>query len=226
MSARRLGALTVVGAALISGCSFGTFQTAHTQAPATVSVTPGVTQVFNRIDEEQGRGLSTNLGGQLGGRVGITERLDAGLGTFLATGVKLDAKVNVLDPLQKLAIAPRLGAGRRWIEREIWMVEGGALASYRFFDWFEPYLGLTFANHWIEPEPPQVDLPPNVVATSGTGDGLLQLSMGVELVASRHFAVLAEYGHWFVLNNDPGDYYRFLPTNIAGLALRIGKVRR
>jgi hypothetical protein len=226
MSARSLGALAVVATALLGGCSFGTFQTAHTQAPATVSVTPGVAQVFNSIDDEQGRELATNVGAQLGGRVGITERLDAGVGTFLGMGVKADAKVNVLDPQRKLAVAPRLGAGRRWIQREIWMVEGGVIASYRVFDWFEPYLGLTFANHWIEPEPPRIDLPPGVVGSSGTGDGLLQLSLGVELAATRHFAVLAEYGHWFVLNNDPGDYYRFLPTNIAGLAVRIGRVRR
>jgi hypothetical protein len=221
-----LGALTPISALLLSSCSFGTFQTAHTQAPASVSFTPGVTQVFNRIDDEQGRGLATNVGAQLGARVGLTERLDAGVGTFLATGVKLDAKLNVLGPLQKLAIAPRLGGGRRWLEREIWMVEGGAIASYRVVDWFEPYLGLTFANHWIEPEPPRPDLPPDVVGRNGTGDGLLQLSLGVELVATRHFGVLAEYGHWFVLNDDPGDYYRFLPTNIAGLAVRIGRVRR
>ena len=100
MSPPRLGALTSVSAILLSGCSFGTFQTAHTQAPATVSVTPGITRVFNGIDDEQGRGLSTNVGAQLGGRVGLTERLDAGVGTFLATGVKLDAKLNLLDPLQ------------------------------------------------------------------------------------------------------------------------------
>ena len=140
-------------------------------------------------------------------------------------GVKMDAKVNLLHPLQRLAVAPRLGAGFG-LGRKVWMVEGGAIASYRVSDWFEPYLGLTFANHWIAREPPPIMLPPNVVARTGTGDGLLQLSLGVELVAARHFAVLAEYGHWFVLNNDPGDFYRFLPTNIAGLAVRIGRVRR
>jgi hypothetical protein len=226
MSLLSVGALTQTAAILLSGCSFGAFQTAHTQAPATVSVTPGIAQVFNGIDDEQGRGLATNVGAQLGGRVGLTERLDAGVGTFLSTGVKLDAKLNVLDPLQKLAVAPRIGAGRRWIGREIWMVEGGAIASYRVFDWLEPYLGLTFANHWIEPEPPPLALPPDALGSSGSGDGLLQLSVGVELAATRHFGVLAEYGHWFVLNNDPGDYYRFLPTNIAGLAVRIGRVRR
>lgn len=226
MSSHRLAALSAIGAMLLSGCSFGTFQTAHTQAPATVSVTPGIAQVFNEIEHEQGRGLATNVGGQLGGRVGLTERLDAGVGTFMSTGIKLDAKLNLLDPLQRLALAPRLGAGRRWIERDVWMLEGGAIVSYRAFDWFEPYLGLTFANHWIEPQPPPVTLPPDVVGRSGSGDGLLQLSVGVELAVTRHFGLLAEYSHWFVLNNDPGDYYRFLPANIAGLAVRIGRVRR
>jgi hypothetical protein len=211
---------------LLSGCSFGTFQTAHTQAPATVSVTPGIAQVSNRIDDEQGRGPTTNVGAQLGARVGLTERLDAGVGSFLATGVKLDAKLNLLDPLQRLAVAPRLGAGSRLVGREIWMLEGGAIVSYRAFDWFEPYLGLTFANHWIEAERPRPELPPDAVGRSGAGDGLLQLSLGLELAVSRHLGLLAEYGHWFVLNDDPGDYYRFVPTNIAGLALRIGRVRR
>jgi hypothetical protein len=224
MSAPARGILALVSAMLLSACSFGTFQTAHTQAPATVSVTPGVTQVFNRIDDQQGRGGLTNVGAQLGGRVGITKRVDAGVGSFLLSGVKLDAKVNLLDPLQKLAVSPRLGAGLRF-GREIYMVEGGAIASYRFFDWFEPYVGLTFANHWIQPDPPDIVLPSNVVDRTGTGDGLLQLSLGVELAATRHFALLAEYGHWFVLNNDPGDYYRFLPTNIVGVALRFGRVR-
>jgi hypothetical protein len=225
MKAHAPGVLIVVSAAIVSGCSFGTFQTAHTQPPATVSVTPGVAQVFNRIDDQEGHGAETNVGAQLGGRLGITERVDAGLGSFLLSGVKLDAKVNVLDPRQKLAVAPRLGVGYRG-GREVWLAEAGAIASYRAADQFEPYLGLTFANHWIEPEPPQVPLPPNVVGRSGMGDGLLQLSVGLELVGSRHFGVLVEYGHWFVLNDDPGDYYRFLPTNIAGLALRIGRVRR
>lgn len=226
MSASPLGALTRFGAVLVSSCSFGSFQTAHTQAPATVSVTPGVTQVFNRIDDQQGRGLLTNVGAQLGARVGITERVDAGIGSFMRTGVKMDAKVNVLEPSQKLAVAPRLGTGLRFEREMIWLLEGGAIASYRFVEWFEPYLGLTFANHWIEPDPPPGVLASNRVGRSGTGDGLLQLNLGMELALSRHFGVLAEYGHWFVLHDDPGDSYRFLPTNIAGVAVRVGRVRR
>lgn len=224
MSSRTFNLPLLVGAWLACGCSFGAFQTAHTQAPATVSITPGVAQVFNRIDDQEGRSMLTNWGAQLGGRVGITERVDAGLGSFLFSGVKADVKVNLLERHQKLAIAPRLGAGYRF-GRGVGMVEGGAIASYRFFNRFEPYLGLTFANHWIEPEPPPGPLPPNVVGHRGAGDGLLQLNLGLELLVSDHVAVLGEYGHWSPLNNDPGDFYAFVPTNIAGIALRIGRIR-
>lgn len=221
-----LALLTVVVAPLTSGCSFASFQTAHTQAPSSVSVTPGVAQVFNRVDDQNGRDQLTNLGAQVGGRVGITKRVDAGLGSFLFGGVKADLKVNLLEPHRRLALSPRVGAGYRFGGgRSVGLLEGGAIVSYRLFDHFEPYFGLTFANHWIEPGPPPEPLPPNVVGRSGRGDGLLQLNVGIELMLSDHVALLGEYGHWFPLNDDPGDFYAFLPTNIAGLALRIGKLR-
>jgi hypothetical protein len=224
MMRRFLGLVPLLAASLTGACSFGAFQTGHTQAPGTVSVTPGVAQAFNRIDEQGGRSALTNVGAQLGGRLGITQRVDAGLGSFLGFGVKADLKVNLLERHEKLALAPRLGAGYRW-GRSVGMLEGGAIASYRFRDNFEPYLGLTFANHWIEPEPPSGPLPPNVVRRRGFGDGLLQLNLGVELTLSDHVALLGEYSHWFPLNNDPGDFYAFVPTHIAGLALRVGRVR-
>jgi hypothetical protein len=219
------GFVRLLLAALASGCSFGSFQTAHTQTPGTVSVTPGATYVFNRIDDEAGRGLATNVGAQLGGRVGITDRFDAGIGGFMRSGLKVDAKVNVLEPSAKLAVAPRLGAGYR-IGRKIGLVEGGGIASYRFASWFEPYLGLSLANHWIEAEAPPFEIGPHALGKSGTGDGVLQMNLGVELALSKHVALLAEYGRWFPLYDDPGDYYDFLPTNVAGVALRIGRVRR
>ncbi|HEX2870962.1 MAG TPA: hypothetical protein VHP33_06895 [Polyangiaceae bacterium] len=216
--------LTLGALCLTSGCSFGMFQTAHTQAPGTVSVTPGVAQVFNRLDDESGRGVLTNLGAQLGGRLGISKRVDAGLGSFMAYGMKADVKVNLLEPSQKLAIAPRVGAGFRW-ERSVRMLEAGAIASYRLADKFEPYVGLTFANHWIEPEKPDGPLPANAVTRREMGDGLLQLNLGFEVRVSEHVAFLGEYGHWFPMNNDPGDFYAFVPTNVAGVALRFGRVR-
>lgn len=209
--------------ALTSGCSFGMFQTAHTQAPGTVSVTPGVAQVFNRLDDESGRDMLTNVGAQLGGRLGISKRVDAGLGSFMAYGMKADVKVNLLERSQKFALAPRLGAGFR-LERSVRMLEAGAIASYRLGD-VEPYLGLTFANHWIEPEKPGGQLPPNAVTRREVGDGLLQLNLGFEVRVSEHVAFLGEYGHWFPMNNDPGDFYAFVPTNVGGIALRFGRVR-
>jgi hypothetical protein len=221
---RRLLAFSAFCAALSGGCSFGAFQTAHTQAPATVSITPGVAQVFNRMDDQNGRSTITNLGAQLGGRVGLSKRVDVGLGSFLFSGVKADVKVNLLERHRSLAIAPRLGAGYRW-ERSVGMLEGGVIGSYRLADAFEPYLGLTFANHWIEPDPPPEPLPPNVVGRRGSGDGLLQLNLGMELLLSDHVAVLGEYSHWFPLNDDPGDFYAFVPSNIAGVAFRFGRIR-
>jgi hypothetical protein len=209
---------------LTSGCSFGMFQTAHTQAPGTVSVTPGVAQVFNELDDERGRGVLTNLGAQLGGRLGVTKRVDLGLSSFMAYGAKADVKVNLLERSQKLAIAPRLGAGFRF-ERGVRMLEAGAIASYRLADRFEPYAGLTFANHWIEPEKPDESLPAHAVTRREMGDGLLQLNLGFEVRLSEHVAFLGEYGHWFPMNNDPGDFYAFVPTNVAGVALRFGRVR-
>lgn len=209
---------------LTSGCSFGMFQTAHTQAPGTVSVTPGVAQVFNRLDDKSGRSVLTNVGAQLGGRLGISQRVDAGLGSFMAYGMKADVKVNLLERHNKLALAPRLGAGFR-LERSVRMLEAGAIASYRLADKFEPYVGLTFANHWIEPENPDGPLPANAVTRREMGDGLLQLNLGFEVRVSEHVAFLGEYGHWFPMNNDPGDFYSFVPTNVAGLALRFGRVR-
>jgi hypothetical protein len=222
MSTRSLAWGAALGC-LATGCSFGSFQTAHTQLPGTVSITPGVTYVTNRIADEAGRSTLTNSGAQLSGRAGITERIDVGVGSFLQTGLKGDVKMNVLSPHARLALAPRLGAGYR-LGREIAMVEAGAITSYRLVQGLEPYVGLSFANHWIEAEAPAAT--PNAVAARGTGDGLLQLSIGIELVQMSHFAILVEYGHWFPLHDDPGDFYRFLPTNIFGIALRLGRVRR
>jgi len=224
MKGRFLAASALFLASLTSGCAFSSFQTAHTQAPATVSGTPGLAQVFNRIDDKNGRSALTNIGAQLGGRVGLAKQVDAGLALYLFPGIKADVKVNLLERNQRLALAPRLGGGIGG-QRRVRMLEAGGIASYRFGDRFEPYFGLTFANHWIEAKPPDEPLPANVVGRSGTGDGLLQLNVGVELRLSEHVALLGEYGHWFPLNNDPGDFYGFIPTNVAGLALRFGRVR-
>jgi hypothetical protein len=223
MSSRLLVGLAGILATLTAGCSFGSFQTAHTQAPATLSVTPGVTLVSNGIDDQAGRNVTTNVSGQIAGRVGVSRRVDVGIGSFMRSGMKADVKVNVLDPKGRLALAPRVGAGYRLGDRSMALLEAGAITSYRVGGWFEPYAGLTYANHWISPRPLDAPAGDDVVRRRGSGDGLLQLSLGVELALSQDFAILGEYGHWFPLNDDPGDFYRFVATDIVGLALRIGR---
>ena len=99
-----------------------------------------------------------------------------------------------------------------------------AIARYRLADRFEPYVGLTFAPPWIATAQPG-KLPANAVTRREMGDGLLQLNLGFEARLSEHVALLGEYGHWFPMNNDPGDFYAFVPTNVAGIALRFGRVR-
>lgn len=218
-------ASAIMGSSLLAvGCSFGTFQTGHTQAPGTLSATTGMTLVSNSLDGEAGRGGVTNVGAQFSGRLGLARHVDLGLGTFMLTGLRTDVKVNLLDPSAKLAIAPRLGAGLRF-GREVRMLEAGAITSYALARSFEPYFGLSFANHWIEPEAPTYTLPANLAPSRRTGDGLLQLSLGFEAVLSDHSALLAEFQHWFPLNDNPGDFYRFVPTNVFGIALRFGSVR-
>ena len=61
---------------------------------------------------------------------------------------------------------------------------------------------------------------------TGTGDGLLQAVLGIQLPAGTGLAFMAEHGHWFVLQNDPGDSYRFVPTNVFGVAMRFGRSSR
>ncbi len=208
----------------LGGCSFGLFQTAHTQPPRTATLTVGGTYLSNELDDEESRTPITRLGAEVGARVGVIPRVEVGLGTFFQSGGRVNAKVNVLDPTGPFALSPRVGVGYQW-KYGVWMAEGGAIASYRFFDVLEPYFGLTFANHWIGKYPPPDTVPRNVAPGTGTGDGLLQAALGLEFMASNRVGLIAEYGHWFVLTDDPGDFYAFLPTNIVGFALRFGAVR-
>jgi hypothetical protein len=218
----------VVGLCLapcVSGCSFGLFQTAHTQPPGTVSGTVGATYLTNELDDVAGRSEITRMGAEVGARVGVTRRLELGVGTFFLSGARANAKVNLLDPTGPFALSPRAGVGYQH-RYGVLMAEAGAIASYRFFDVVEPYFGLTFANHWISRYSPPPVVPPNLAPGTGTGDGLLQGALGVEVAAGPYVGFIAEYGHWFVLNDDPADFYAFVPTNIVGVALRVGPARQ
>jgi hypothetical protein len=205
----------------VAGCSFGLFQTAHTQPPGQPLVTVGLTKVKNAIDEVGGRTELTSLGLQAGARVGVLRRLDLGVGSFFLSGGRADVKVNLVDPTGPFALSPRAGIGYQH-RYGVLMAEAGGIASYRFFGMLEPYAGLTFANHWLTNHPPpSVNLPRSLAPGTGTGDGLLQAAVGLAFDTKRHVGFMAEYGHWFVMQDDPADFYAFVPTNVLGVALRV-----
>ena len=60
------------------------------------------------------------------------------------------------------------------------------------------------------------------VNRSGTGDGLLQLTIGAQALIAAYTALMVEVSHWIPLNDDPGDFYAFVPTTLIGLGIRIG----
>ncbi|HVJ19891.1 MAG TPA: hypothetical protein VM686_30965, partial [Polyangiaceae bacterium] len=45
---------------LASSCSYGLFQTGHTQAPGTFSGSIAVTAINNELSDSNGRGIETN----------------------------------------------------------------------------------------------------------------------------------------------------------------------
>jgi hypothetical protein len=217
-------AILALVASSTTACSYGLFQTAHTQPPGTVSATFGVTTVSNEIAEESGRNAFTNLGFEPSARVGLGRQLDVGVGGFFLSGGRADVKYDLLGPDEPLAIAPRFGVGYQ-VNYAIFMAEIGVLESYRVTRWFEPYGGLTLADHWIgDYDAP--DSPPagkTFADRTYSGDGLLKANLGVAFMPSSAVTLMLEYGHWFFLFDDPGDFYSFLPTDIFGAAIRFGR---
>jgi hypothetical protein len=221
----RAGLCCAVLALLASGCSYALLETARTEPPGTVGGSWGVAQVHNRIDEQGGRGGLMNVGPQVMPRVGVTDHLDIGGGPFEGRGVRVDGKYNLMRRSDALALAPRGGLGAR-IDIGAFVPYLGMLASYRVASAIEPYAGITFANYWIldppKPEDTTLDRSERYAERSGTGDGILQAVVGLQLPAGTGVALLVEYGHWFPMQNDPGNFYRFIPSDILAVGMRFG----
>ncbi len=228
MSTRRSGrfvGLIAAGIGLATlGCSYGLFQTARTEPPGTIGGHIGQTLVMNEIDDEAGRSTTTNLGVEPEVRIGATDHLDVGLGPLFGLGLRGDVKYNFFRPTDRLALAGRVGGGQSpWYA--VYNALGGVIASYRVFRMVEPYAAATFSNFWIRGyEQPEVELEPGerLAAGKGYGDGLLQLVVGIQLPAGTGRAFMVEVSRWIPLQNDPGDFYRFVPTTVIGAGFRFG----
>jgi hypothetical protein len=212
-------------AALLAGCGFGLHETAKTQRPGSVSLLTGASYISNdTLAAQQNRAL-LQLGAEVGPlRVGLSEHADIGLGFFYGLGARLDAKFNVLDRSDRLAIAPRLGAGyaEGSDQRKTAVVMGGVIGSYDVLPKLTPYLGLTFANHWIAGPQPFTTLKPGerLAPRTGVGDGLLELAVGAQWHLGAVVALSAEYGLWLPMQDDPGDFYSFVTSQIGSVGVR------
>lgn len=221
MRASRLLAWVPVATA---ACGYGTFQTAKTVAPGHTTLAAGASYVSNRNDSVEGHGGLDALAAELGPlRLGLTDHLDVGASMYLGLGARVDAKYNLLPRRARLAIAPRLGVGAaRQSSWSFLMAMSGLLASYDVAPWVTPYAGLTYADHWISPETAAKTTLPNtrMAARRGYGDGLLMPVAGVRLGSEDSASFHVEYTRYVPMQNDPGDQYAFIPSNVvvAGFA--------
>ena len=220
------GALLGLAALGLGGCSYALLETARTEPPGTVGGSWGFAKISNELSGEAGRVGPLLWGPQLTGRVGVTEHLDLGIGPFFGLGVHANVKYNLMERHRALAVAPRLGAG--YADRHsVASAYGGVLGSYRLSRVLEPYAGITFANYWVGryayAEDFAVGPGERLAERTGTGDGLLQVAVGLQIPADTGLAFMVEVGRWFVMQNDPGDFYRFVPTTVIALGMRFGR---
>ena len=206
----------------LGGCGYGLMQTAHTER---AGVAVGGTYLKNKLSGVAGRSTDTALGVVLAPRIGIGDHVDVGVQPWMKPGARADVKVDVLAPDNPLALAPRAGVGYALADSSSHTIMGlaGGIASYRVTRWLEPYLGATYADHWIsrphQPEMAQLAPGESLVPRNHTGDGLIELTAGAELRLGRSSGLLAEYNLWLPANNDPGDGYAFVTTHVFALGL-------
>lgn len=211
-----------------SGCATGLFQTAKTLPPGGVQVGLGVSHLLTDQQAAASEGASSSLEGftmpEAGLRVGVGHQTDVGLGSYLGLGLRADAKHNLVSATKPYALAPRVGLGASGSRDDwLWTWLVGLIASYDLHRVISVYTGASLVTHYIHrkylPEPPPGE---RLVGRTPWGDGLLQASVGVEYRVASWMALQAEAGHWFTLQNDPGDGYRFVPAHVLGARLVVG----
>lgn len=222
-------AVAVAAALLASGCGFGVLQTARPLPPGEMSFTAGAGSVHNSVvDAQQSPREPINVVGDLAFRVGVVDRLDIGIGGLWNGGLRADAKYDLLPTRSRFALSPRGGlgyaAGGGWALTAF----GGALASYDVFRWLTPYAGGTYATYWVHGRTPNdVTLASNerFADRKGYGDGLVELTAGLSVQVGRAVALLGEVDRWIPMQNDPGDFFRFVPSTVvmAGMQVTFGK---
>ncbi len=219
----------VVLAVSLGGCGYGLMQTGHTEPAGKLGAVFGGTYLANKLSGVAGRTPETSVGAVIAPRFGLADHVDVGLQPWMDPGGRADVKVDVLAPDNPLAFAPRAGVGyAQGDQSHTIMGLAGGIASYRATPWFEPYLGGTYADHWISRPADTSYVAPgeSLVPANHTGDGLVELTAGAELRLSRSSGLLFEYNLWLPANNDPGDGYAFVTTHVFALGLHVSTLFR
>ncbi len=216
---------------LLTGCaSLGRFGTARSVPPGDTDVWVALGYVHNRNVAERGVGTG-NLPIEVGARHGVTEHLDLGLQTFLGLGGLLDAKYSLLGPENPLALAGTLGLGASAVMgsgESVLHVPVVLQASYRIGTRVTPYAGVGYGAFWIFSDE-KLEAPTTgsgttfkEAARAGHGDGLLLLSVGVEVKLASKVRLLAQYGFVRELVSDRGDKFTFVPSQSFLLGAQFG----
>lgn len=213
-----------------SGCGYGLHESARTLAPGQFGGGGAITLVANGAEQDgkvRVRTVAPDVGMM---RVGVARRVDVGVGLAYFAGLRGDVKISFLPEELPIALAVRVGAGGAGFPQALVLAYAGLLASVDVSSWLAPYLGVTYANHWIfgiDRDPPPSG--ETLVPRAGYGDGVLQNVLGFRffLEGERNPVSLSlEYGLWVPLQDDPGDGFSFVLNHLASLGVCIGCPRR
>jgi hypothetical protein len=210
--------------AAVAGCGVTHLQTARTTPAGETRTTVGATLIRNDLRTF----ALTDLPVELMIRHGVSPRTDFGVRLFFALGALADVKWSLLDPARKTALAISGGFGAaadpETSERTttILHLPVTLTVSRDLTSWLTGYGAVGYGTFWILGRgyrDPTMTYPDRTV----TGDGLLNLHVGVELSTSTGRAVMFEYGYLRPIVNDPGDFYAFTTNHLFSIAFRTGR---
>lgn len=217
----RAALLLTLTLAASSGCGLGLLQTAKTTPKGQVDVTLGSGYIENDLNEARGGISLSNLPPVVNVRVGITDQVDVGARMLFVTGLLADAKVNLLPAASSWALSLQGGVGGALdlggdALGKVLHVPLSVLASYTIIPQITPYGAVGYGTFWIfgRDEDRQEDV--TYAEREGHGDGVVQLTAGVQLANARQSVALClEYNYWHPVLNDPGDFYELVASHFV-----------
>jgi len=213
---------------VLFGCNagLGVAQTAKTVDPNAGRMTIGLSVMRNEYDAERKGPNVNNYSAEPGFRIGVAKKTDIGFGPWLGLGAQLDVKHELTPRERPYGLAIRGGGGGATGSTNAYSVFVGVIASYAIAPWFTPYGGATFRNFWfVSSNPPDPPDGSRWASRRGYGDGLLHLTVGLRL-GEQSGAMYLEYSRWLPMQNDDGDFYRLVPTNIFSFTVGFCITRR